>query len=140
MIRELGSVNLDAIDKTEEENNITELLSLCRTTIKADLNQFDFKEAQMQVQKCKRMWNLKGDENTAFFPKICSARQRRNLVSSITSRPKNICTTNEKIEKAFIDHFEDIYTDKNTPLWFIENLHWSQLSCLNQENLCKSFK
>lgn len=45
MIRELGSVNLDAIDKTEEENNITELLSLCRTTIKADLNQFDFKEA-----------------------------------------------------------------------------------------------
>ncbi|KGN65616.2 hypothetical protein Csa_019926 [Cucumis sativus] len=48
------------IDKLEAENNITEMHISCRTSIKTDLNQMAFKEAQVWAQKCKRLWNMEG--------------------------------------------------------------------------------
>ena len=50
-------------------------------------------------------------ENTAFFHKICSARQRRSFITSISTAQEILCTTEEGIEKTFIDHFRDIYID-----------------------------
>lgn len=113
---------IDEIDKIEAKNNLNETLSLCRLALKNDLNQYGFKEAQVWAQKCKRLWNLNVDENTYFFHKIYSARQRRSLISSITNSEGALCTANKDIEKAFTKHFKEIYKNSNNNLWPIGNL------------------
>lgn len=90
---------INKIDKIEAKNNLNKTLSLRRLALKNDLNQYNFKKAQVWVQKCKRLWNLDGDENTFFFHKIYSTRQMRSHISSITNSKGALCTTNEDIEK-----------------------------------------
>ncbi|TYK02928.1 LINE-1 retrotransposable element ORF2 protein [Cucumis melo var. makuwa] len=130
---------IDEIDNLEDENEMIDILRLHRISIKTDLNQFASQEAQTWTQRCERLWNLEGDENFAYFHKICSARQRRNFISSITSKRGEACTTNDKIEKAFLDHFEEIYRNNCEDLWLIDNLHWSIISNKEREDLCKPF-
>ena len=74
---------------------------------------------------------MKGDENTAFFRNICSVRQRRSDWKCGT-----ICTTDAAIENAFIEHFQNIYTDTRRHLWLIDNLAWNPISRKSQEDLC----
>ncbi|KAA0047274.1 LINE-1 retrotransposable element ORF2 protein [Cucumis melo var. makuwa] len=118
---------------------MTDIIRLHRISIKIDLDQYAFQEAQTWAQKCKRIWNLEGDENSAYFHKICYARQRRNFISTITSKTREACTTNDKIEKAFIDHFEEIYKNNREELWLIDNLQWSTITNKEREDLCKPF-
>lgn len=118
---------------------MTDIIRLHRISIKIDLDQYAFQEAQTWAQKCKRIWNLEGDENSAYFHKICYARQRRNFISTITSKTREACTTNDKIEKAFIDHFEEIYKNNCEELWLIDNLQWSTITNKEREDLCKPF-
>lgn len=92
----------------------------------------------MWVKKCKRLWNMEGDENTAFFHKICSAR-KRSIITSIVDNNGVLCTNNNDIIKAFPRHFENIYRDNGKELWLIENLHWSPIFSMTQEELCKPF-
>ncbi|KAL0555833.1 hypothetical protein IC582_004334 [Cucumis melo] len=131
---------VDNIDRLEAEGNLSEELSLRRTKIKADILLYDFKEAQIWYQKSKRLWNTEGDENTSFFHKICSARQRRSIISNINSDDGVPCTTNENIAKAFLDHFEGIYNGGGVENpWLIENLSWSPISTTQAQNLCSFF-
>ncbi|TYK21642.1 LINE-1 retrotransposable element ORF2 protein [Cucumis melo var. makuwa] len=99
-----------------------------------------FKEAQIWYQKSKRLWITEGDENTSFFHKICSTRQRRSIISNINSVDGVPCSTNESIAKAFLDHFEDIYKGggEESP-WLIDNLSWSPISTTQAQNLCSLF-
>lgn len=71
------------------------------------------------------MWNFEGDENTFFFHNIFSARQRRNIISNVMNCKGKICTKDPDIEKAFIDHFNNIYTDTIKDNFFMDNLNWS---------------
>ncbi|TYK10356.1 LINE-1 retrotransposable element ORF2 protein [Cucumis melo var. makuwa] len=130
---------VDNIDRLEAEGNLFEELSLRRTKRKADILLSDFK-AQIWYQKSKRLWNTEGDENTSFFHKICSARQRRSIISNINSDDGVPCTTNENIAKTFLDHFEGIYNGGGVENpWLIENLSWSPISTSQAQNLCSSF-
>ncbi|XP_050944096.1 uncharacterized protein LOC127150413 [Cucumis melo] len=119
---------VDNIDRVEAEGNLSEELSLRRTKIKAEILMYDFKEAHVWHQKSKRLWNTEGDENTSFFHRICSARQRMSIISNINSDDEIPCTTNENIVKAFLDHFEGIYNEGGVDnLWLIENLNFGPL-------------
>ncbi|KAA0039966.1 LINE-1 retrotransposable element ORF2 protein [Cucumis melo var. makuwa] len=131
---------IDNIDRLEAEGNFSEELSLRRTKLKADVLMSGFKEAQIWYQKSKRLWITEGDENTSFFHKICSARQRRSIISNINSVDGVPCSTNESIAKAFLDHFEDIYKGggEESP-WLIDNLSWSPISTTQAQNLCSLF-
>ncbi|KAA0040038.1 LINE-1 retrotransposable element ORF2 protein [Cucumis melo var. makuwa] len=131
---------IDNIDRLEAEGNLSEELSLRRTRLKADVLMSGFKEAQIWYQKSKRLWITEGDENTSFFHKICSARQRRSIISNINSVDGVPCSTNESIAKAFLDHFEDIYKGggEESP-WLIDNLSWSPISTTQAQNLCSLF-
>ncbi|KAA0039770.1 LINE-1 retrotransposable element ORF2 protein [Cucumis melo var. makuwa] len=131
---------IDSIDRLEAEGNLSEELSLRRTRLKADVLMSGFKEAQIWYQKSKRLWITEGDENTSFFHKICSARQRRSIISNINSVDGVPCSTNESIAKAFLDHFEDIYKGggEESP-WLIDNLNWSPISTNQAQNLCSMF-
>ena len=113
---------LEHIDNLEVDSNITNLHITRRASIKTDLCQMAFKEAQIWAQKCKRLWNLEGDENYAFYHKICSARQRRSFISSISTAQGVLCSSDVDIEKTLIDHFRWIYTEKKRDLWLIDNL------------------
>ncbi|KAA0050053.1 LINE-1 retrotransposable element ORF2 protein [Cucumis melo var. makuwa] len=130
---------VDNIDRLEAEGNLSGELSLRRTKRKTDILLSDFK-AQIWYQKSKRLWNTEGDENTSFFHKICSARQRRSIISNINSDDGVPCTTNENIAKTFLDHFEGIYNGGGVENpWLIENLNWSPISTSQAQNLCSSF-
>ena len=82
---------------------------------------------------------MEGDENSVFYHKICSIRQRRSFISSISTSQGFQYTTDRDIEKSFINHFEEIYLDKRRDLWLIDNLSWTAIKETTQVDLCKSF-
>ena len=70
---------------------------------------------------------MEGDENSAFYHKICSVKQRRSFISSISTTQGVHYITDRDIEKTFIDHFGEIYLDKKRDLWLIDNLPWTPI-------------
>ncbi|KAL0559838.1 hypothetical protein IC582_000218 [Cucumis melo] len=130
---------IDQIDKLEAEGSATEIHREKRTALKADLSQINLTEAQIWAQKCKRIWVHEGDENSSFFHKICTARQKKCLISKIINNSGQNCLNDSDIADAFIQHFEDIYTDNRNSHLFIENLDWCPISNTNSELLDKPF-
>ena len=66
--------------------------------------------------------------------------KRKKKASYHISKNGDPCSTNEDIEKAFLDHFEDIYNGNiSESPWLIDNLHWSPISFKQVENLCSLF-
>ncbi|KAE8646134.1 hypothetical protein Csa_015673, partial [Cucumis sativus] len=128
---------LEHIDNLEADSNITDLHITRRASIKTDLCQMPFKEAQIWAKICKRLWNLEGGENSAFYHKICSTRQRRSFISSISTAQGVLCSSDVDIEKTLIDHFREIYTEKKRDLWLIDNLPWIPIKTTTHKDLCK---
>lgn len=71
---------ITAIDQKEEESSIDEAERLQRLSLKGDLESIALAEASLWRQKCKKLWLLEGDENTAFFHKVCTARRRKGFI------------------------------------------------------------
>ena len=69
----------------ESQNSLTKEDIDRRKTLKLDLLNVTIKETQYWAQIEKRLWINEGEENTNFFPKVCSARRReiKFLVSMI---------------------------------------------------------
>ena len=103
---------IDLIDKLEAEGKSIELHKSKRLALKADLSQATLIETQMWAQKCKRIWNHEGDENSSFFHKICTSRQRRSIISNVTNHCGQICMKDSDIAETFVHHFKETYADK----------------------------
>lgn len=77
--------------------------------------------------------------NTVFFHRICIARQRRNIIANITNKRGHICTAIDDIEKAFISHFQNLYTFAGYNFVLIENLDWPPIPDISKSQLCLRF-
>lgn len=82
---------------------------------------------------------LEGDENSAFFHKICNARKRRNFIFNIHNSIGEDCNTNVSIEAVFIDHFHKDFSKTSQISWLIDNLSWSPIYGPEKDQLCSPF-
>ncbi|KAA0058104.1 LINE-1 retrotransposable element ORF2 protein [Cucumis melo var. makuwa] len=131
---------VDAIDKNELDTPLSQEESNRRLALKAELNDLSLKESQFWFQRAKKLWIKEGDENYAFFHRICSSRQKRNLIHEIQNEEGSIQNTNNNISLAFVNHFSRIYrcSTKKDPL-FIENLEWNPIDYSDWSLLCAPF-
>lgn len=90
---------IEKIDAAEAQNSITKEDLDRRKALKHDLLDASIKEAQYWAQRAKRIWINEGDENTSFFHKVCTARRRRNQISSIYDKNDNNHNSNDDIQK-----------------------------------------
>jgi hypothetical protein len=61
-------------------------------------------------QHAKVEWLRNGDKNSKFFHACVRERQNRNFIEQIYDGAGRMCTTQEDIEKAFVNYFEDLFT------------------------------
>jgi hypothetical protein len=61
-------------------------------------------------QRAKENWLRDGDRNTKYFHACTNQRQRRNRVNHIVDRMGRNCETEDSMEQAFVDYFQDIFT------------------------------
>lgn len=104
---------IDAIDKMEESNPIDQVNSNKRLSLKANLGQITFKEAQFWAKRAKRVWLKEWDENTTYFPKAYIVRQLRNFIPKITDDKGFTHGTNITIADTFINHFKHLFNGYN---------------------------
>ncbi|TYK05808.1 LINE-1 retrotransposable element ORF2 protein [Cucumis melo var. makuwa] len=131
---------VDSIDKNELDTPLSQEESNRRLALKAELSDLSLKESQFWFQRAKKLWLKEGDENSAFFHRICSSRQKRNLIHEIQDEEGSIQNTNNNISLAFVNHFSSIYrcSTKKDPL-FIENLEWNPIDYSDWSLLCAPF-
>ncbi|KAA0059135.1 LINE-1 retrotransposable element ORF2 protein [Cucumis melo var. makuwa] len=127
------------MDSLESQNSLTMVDIDIRKALKLDLFNATIKEAQYWVQRAKRLWINEGDENTNFFHKVCSARRRRNQISSIYDKDDINHISNEDIQKAFVAHFNNIYSSKNKISCLIDNLEWNPIDNISSDSLISPF-
>ncbi|KAA0058554.1 LINE-1 retrotransposable element ORF2 protein [Cucumis melo var. makuwa] len=131
---------VDSIDKKELDTPLSQEESNRRLALKAELSDLSLKESQFWFQRAKKLWLKEGDENSAFFHRICSSRQKRNLIHEIQDEEGSIQNTNNNISLAFVKHFSSIYrcSTKRDP-FFIENLDWNPIDYSDWSLLCAPF-
>ncbi|KAA0045138.1 LINE-1 retrotransposable element ORF2 protein [Cucumis melo var. makuwa] len=74
---------VESIDKKEVDTPLTQEESNRRLALKADLSELSLKESQFWYQRAKKLWLREGDENSSFFHRICSSRQKRSFIHEI---------------------------------------------------------
>ncbi|KAA0034017.1 LINE-1 retrotransposable element ORF2 protein [Cucumis melo var. makuwa] len=131
---------VDAIDKKELDTPLCQEDSDRRLALKAELSDLSLKESQFWFQRAKKLWLKEGDENSAFFHRICSSRQKRNLIHEIQDEEGSIQNTNNNISLAFVNYFSRLYrsSTKKDPL-FIDNLEWNPIDYSEWSPLCAPF-
>ncbi|KAL4032276.1 hypothetical protein IC575_005346 [Cucumis melo] len=131
---------VDSIDKKELDTPLTQEESNRRLALKADLSELSLKESQFWYQRAKKLWLREGDENSSFFHRICSSRQKRSFIHEIQDEEGLIQNTNISISTAFIKFFSKIYrsSTKSDPL-FIDNLDWNPIEHSEWSHLCAPF-
>ena len=70
---------------------------------------------------------------------MCTARRRRSQISGIYDKEGTNHNTKEDIQKAFINHFKNIYTATNEISWLIENLEWNPIERISSDCLITPF-
>lgn len=121
-------LEIERIDKLESSQNLSNIDIARTTSLKIDLSAEAMREATYWAQRYKRNWLLEGHENSAFFHKVCWARQRRSFITKMLDDNGNSCITNNSIEDVFIKHFKDIYVGSKKEQWFIDNLDWQPIN------------
>ncbi|KAL0552328.1 hypothetical protein IC582_011437 [Cucumis melo] len=131
---------VDSIDKKELDTPLSQEESDRRLALKADLSELSLKESQFWYQRAKKLWLREGDENSSFFHRICTTRQKRNFIQEIQDEEGLIQNTNNSISSAFIKFFSRIYRGptKSDP-FFIDNLDWNPIEHSEGLNLCAPF-
>lgn len=120
--------NIAIIDDKENSQNITDIDLQQRIALKSDLLKLNLNEARKWSQLCKLKWLMEGDENTAYFHKICLARRRFNFISEIQDGQNIAQCSDSGIEKAFIDHFNEVFQNAPHEKWLIGNLNWRPIT------------
>lgn len=81
------------------------------------------------------MWLTDGDENSSYFHKVCTIRQRKNIIKQIEDEEGNTFSINAQIAKTIVAHFQKIYTGESRKNIIIDNLDWRQIETHHHENL-----
>lgn len=88
----------------------------------------------------KEIWIKDGDENTAFFHKCCTTKQRKSVISEIQDDQGNTHCSNISIADALVHYFKNLYNGKNMSIILLENLDWHQILDDHHQLLCASFE
>lgn len=131
---------IENIDKKESQNQLSIEDNERRTSIESYLSNIDFKEAQLWVQCAKKIWIKEGDENTTFFHKACTVKQKKSFISKIEDEQGLKHSTEGTITEAIIKHFRNIYVRSTKEFLFIENLDWNFIDSSLQHALCSKFE
>lgn len=97
--------DIDRIDTLEASGSLDEQTRLLRKSLKADLQEIVLLEARYWSQRCKKLWLNDGDENSAFFHKVCTARRRKNQIHELSTKEGISIVFDNMLEKEVIDHF-----------------------------------
>ncbi|KAL8493015.1 hypothetical protein ACS0TY_024285 [Phlomoides rotata] len=62
------------------------------------------------LQRSRVSWMREGDDNTKFFHKIASGRQKRNFVMGIRDENGILRSERGEMEKVFVDYFSGLFT------------------------------
>jgi hypothetical protein len=77
--------------------------------VKEDLLALMDQEDMIWRQRAKINWLKVGNRNTKFFRACASQRSRSNKISKIEDKDGILCTTQEAIEEAFVNYFQEIF-------------------------------
>ncbi|KAA0035247.1 LINE-1 retrotransposable element ORF2 protein [Cucumis melo var. makuwa] len=130
---------IDSIDKLELQGNMSTIHHQKRISLKSELLSIENNQALIWHQRSRQRWNLLGDENNAFFHRVCTINQRKNQIKSICDPNGTSLDSIGDISRIFISHFQNIYTKENYEEILIDNLNWNPISCSHQSELCKPF-
>lgn len=130
---------IESIDKLEFQGLLTEAHHQKRISLKSDLLNIENKQAQIWYQKSRQKWNLWGDENSAYFRRVCTINQRNNLITYLCGPNGNNLETIEAISDAFQLHYKNLYLKTNFDEVLIDNLDWQPISSSQHPQLCKPF-
>lgn len=133
-IQDLNTAISD-IDKEEESGNIDEASLKQRTALKADLASLTIDEARRWKQLCKKSWLKDGDENSAFFHKVCTARKRNSFISEISDDFGNVFVVDQQIEEEFIKYFNALYNGPVVQSKMVINLSWHPIDSSSADYL-----
>lgn len=130
-----------SIDRKEED--ITMYISnnnRSRLSLKNELSQISLKEAQFWSQREQKLWIKDGDENTSFFHRICTAKQKRNSNFEIVDDDGILHNSNVTIANTFINYFSTLFKGEKIKRIFMENLDWHPIPSSESSNLCAPFQ
>ncbi|KAA0056004.1 LINE-1 retrotransposable element ORF2 protein [Cucumis melo var. makuwa] len=100
----------------------------------------DYVARSQGMQETVRGLNLGLRVSQLKLPLISSSsRQKKCLISKIINNSGQNCLNDSDIVDAFIQHFEEIYTDNRNSHLFIDNLDWCPISNTNSGLLDKPF-
>lgn len=103
-------LELHKLDIQAEEGNSSASEVALRKTLKEELWKLNRAIESMWLQKSRINWQLLGDKNTKFFHSMASARQRKNLINSL-SVEGIICEDPGQIKLAVFSHFQNLYEE-----------------------------
>jgi hypothetical protein len=78
------------------------------------LDELHESEEMWWEQRSKAPWLQHGDKNTNYFHMKANIRRKKNRIESITDTQGQIQHEDDKIEKVFLDHFQNIFKSQVT--------------------------
>lgn len=116
------------------------MTTIDQDSIKNELSQISLKEAQFWSQRKQKLWIKDGDENTSFFHRICTAKQKRNSNFEIVDDDGIPHNSNVTIANTFINYFSTLFKGEKIKRIFMENLDWPPIPSSESSNLCAPFQ
>jgi hypothetical protein len=77
--------------------------------IKEDIHSLLEHEEVKWKQQVKENWLKFGDKNTKFFHASASQKNRSHHIENILDQEGRLCSTQEEIEKAFVNYFQGLF-------------------------------
>ncbi|KAH7865562.1 hypothetical protein Vadar_008272 [Vaccinium darrowii] len=103
-------LELHKLDIQAEEGNSSESIVALKKTLKEELWKLNRAIESMWLQKSRINWQLLGDKNTKFFHFMASARQRKNLLSSLSVNG-TLTEDPDQIKLAIFSHFQNLFVE-----------------------------
>lgn len=79
-------------------------------------------------QRAKQFWLKHGDNNTRFFHKFASTRRTHNKVRRLKDANGVWCESEEDIQNAIIQYFDDIFLTSNTREHFSDRVQFKKIT------------
>lgn len=100
--------DLDFLDASIEEGNVSSDLLLNRNSIKEQLLSLISSEKIKWRQKCKSHWLIEGDENKGFFHRYAATKKRKRCITEILNEQQISPFLDSDIEDKFLRFYETI--------------------------------
>lgn len=83
---------------------------------------------------------MDGDENSAYFHKVCIARRRYNFIAEIQNEENISLFTDDKIKATFLNFFHKIYISTKSDSWLADKLDWRCIDIADALQLIRPFE